>query len=174
MLAAHKVEYVLIGGSALLVHGIGARETYDVDIVPNTATDNLERLGAALRELGARVITAWVADSQELHVEESTLEAQVFIDNPVLHLLTGDGRMDVLLRPSGATGGFDDLAPGARARQRGDLEIAVAAVPDLILMKEAAGRPRDLEDLVLLRAELARLEVGGPRKPKGPAAQWWR
>lgn len=150
VLAAHQVEYVLIGGSALLVHGIGTRETYDLDIVPNGAQQNLERLGAAVRELEAKVVTVWVAESQELHVDESTFEPQVFIDNPILHLLTPDGRMDVLMRPPGAAGGFEDLAPGARARRRGGLEIAVAAIPDLIRMKRAAGRPKDLEDIAAM------------------------
>lgn len=49
----HGVAYVLIGGLAATLHGSTVR-TGDADICPSTARDNLERLAAALAELGAR------------------------------------------------------------------------------------------------------------------------
>lgn len=47
-LDAAKVEYVLVGGYAGVLHGAG-RPTLDIDIVPRWETRNLERLGDLLR-----------------------------------------------------------------------------------------------------------------------------
>ncbi len=55
-LNAHGVRYVLVGGFAAAVHG-SPLPTDDVDIVPARDTDNLDRLGAALTSLGARIRT---------------------------------------------------------------------------------------------------------------------
>jgi hypothetical protein len=152
VLVAHGVDYLLVGGSAVLLYGVGIRETYDLDIVPDPTSANLERLGAALRELDAKVITYWAEVKAELHVDESTFSPEVFAENPYLHLLTRLGRIDVLLHPPGAPGGFDQLAAGAVKARVGQVEVALPAMEDLVRMKEAVGRPKDLEDLVALRA----------------------
>jgi hypothetical protein len=52
VLVDHGVEFV-IGGMAARLHRTG-HATVDIDICPATAGDNLERLAAALRALGAR------------------------------------------------------------------------------------------------------------------------
>ena len=54
VLDAHDVRYVLIGGLAAVLHG-APHVTTDVDVVPEEAKRNLERLSAALEELGARI-----------------------------------------------------------------------------------------------------------------------
>jgi len=41
--ADHRVEYVVIGGIAVVLHG-GLRTTEDLDIVPNPDPANLDRL----------------------------------------------------------------------------------------------------------------------------------
>ena len=60
MLAAlHEagVEFVLVGDMAAILHGdVGV--TVDLDVVPDRAARNLERLAAALRTLGARIRAA--------------------------------------------------------------------------------------------------------------------
>lgn len=53
-LERHGVRYVLIGAAAARVAG-GPVVTEDVDVMPATGRENLERLAAALRELGARL-----------------------------------------------------------------------------------------------------------------------
>jgi hypothetical protein len=50
----HHVDYVLVGGYAAQLYG-ARRPTYDIDITPSTALDNLQRLSRALRELGAGI-----------------------------------------------------------------------------------------------------------------------
>lgn len=41
-LEAHQVDYLLVGGLAARAHG-AQRRTADVDCVPNTTEENLER-----------------------------------------------------------------------------------------------------------------------------------
>jgi hypothetical protein len=48
-----SIEYVVIGGVAVSIHG-AVRATKDLDIVPDPAGSNLDRLAAALRAIGAR------------------------------------------------------------------------------------------------------------------------
>lgn len=152
-LSQRQVEYVLVGGGALIAHGIIGRETFDVDIVPNPEARNLERLGEALRDLDSRVVTLWDHVRQEMHVDESTLEPEVFTTNRILHLLTRAGLVDVLMAPEGAERGFEQLAPEARRLPFAGADVATAGIPDLIRMKEAANRPKDLLDLEHLRAQ---------------------
>jgi hypothetical protein len=54
VLARHRVDFLIIGGIAARLHQTGYA-TVDVDICPSRDVSNLERLAAALRELGARL-----------------------------------------------------------------------------------------------------------------------
>jgi hypothetical protein len=57
VLAANRVEYVVIGGLAVQAHG-HPRTTQDIDPVPEPTDENRARLLAALTELGARAVGA--------------------------------------------------------------------------------------------------------------------
>lgn len=146
-LEAHRVSYVLIGGYALILQGLDSRVTYDLDVVPADDNENLTRLGAALAELDARVITHWDPDRDELHVDVSDFAPHVFLDNPFLHLVTRVGRIDVLMNPAGLDAGYADLSSDADEEIIRGVAVQLASVAELIVMKEAAGRPRDLTDL---------------------------
>lgn len=169
-LNANQVQYVVIGGMALQARGIGDRETFDLDIVPAPDRPNLAQLAQTLASLDTRVITKWVPDAPELHVEEPVFEPEMFERNRILHILTRHGRADVLMEAPGAPGGFAELAPDADEAQIGRARFAVASVAHMIRMKEAVARPKDLEDLVRLRASLAASEVQ-PRAVRPPAAR---
>ncbi len=54
LLEQHGVHYVVVGGLAAIVHG-SARATFDIDLVPDWSTANLERLAAALRAADAQL-----------------------------------------------------------------------------------------------------------------------
>ena len=80
-------------------------------------------------------------------------------------LATDVGSVDLLGTPSG-TGGYDDLARSADVFRLFGHRVLVASVDDLIRMKRAAGRPKDLlavEELGALREELDRRD----RRRKG-------
>ena len=70
---------------------------------------------------------------------------------------TDFGAFDILGTPSG-TDGFDDLAKTAVRVELDGVTVLIASIDDLIRMKRAAGRPKDLlaiEELGALREELA-------------------
>jgi hypothetical protein len=56
-LARHEIDYVIVGGVAAMHHG-ATRRTDDLDICPRWSAENLDRLAAALRELGAELAVA--------------------------------------------------------------------------------------------------------------------
>ncbi|MFN0146111.1 MAG: hypothetical protein ACKVT1_06340, partial [Dehalococcoidia bacterium] len=67
------------------------------------------------------------------------------------NLDTDFGTLDLLFEPAGG-GSYEDLAARAQPTEIGDgLTVMVAALEDLIAMKEAAGRPKDLLVLPILR-----------------------
>jgi hypothetical protein len=140
MLDDHDVEYVVIGGVAVQVHG-HVRMTNDIDLIPSPAPVNLERLADALNDLGARVLNPGS--------EHLTVDAQMLPRVTLWQLATRHGDIDVLHEAPGA-------APFAELRQRallirlGNLDIPIAGRDDLIQMKRARGRPIDLTDVAAL------------------------
>jgi hypothetical protein len=114
VLAEHAVDYVLIGGLAAEAHG-SQRATFDIDIVPDAESANLDRLAAALVELDGRVIHAVLHDGDdvELHVERPAWSGALIRDNPFLHVRTSAGDVDVLLAPDGLPAGTRSCCPAA-------------------------------------------------------------
>ncbi len=131
--------------------------TDDLDVCYHRAPDNLERLAAALGELGARL--RGVAEEVAFILDAKTLER-----GQNLTLDTSAGSLDVLGLPAG-TRGFEELAANAARMDLGDgLSVDVAHIDDLIRMKRAAGRPKDrieLEVLAAVREEREALGLEG-------------
>lgn len=145
----HGVRYVVIGGLAAILHG-APHVTTDVDIVPEEALRNLERLSEVLRELNAKIRVAGEEDGVPFGHDADSL-ARVRIWN----LVTDVGNLDITFQPSG-TYGYEDLRRDAvRMTVRG-VEVPVAALADVIRSKEAAGRQRDRAILPTLRRILER------------------
>jgi hypothetical protein len=69
------------------------------------------------------------------------------------NLATDAGRLDVAFRPSG-TEGYDDLAAGAVAFDVFGARLDVARLEDIVRSKEAAGRARDRQDVLVMREML--------------------
>jgi hypothetical protein len=140
VLDAHKVEYVVIGGIAVQVHG-HVRMTNDVDLIPSPTPQNLNRLAIALEELGARVLNS---GSEHLGID-----AQMLPRATLWQLATPHGDIDVLHDAPGAAP-FPQLRERALLITLGDHPIPIASRDDLIKMKRAAGRPVDLADIAAL------------------------
>jgi hypothetical protein len=140
VLDRHKVDYVLIGGMAVQTHG-HVRMTNDADLIPSPDPDNLERLAAALVELGARVLNPG-------H-EDEPVTAEMLPRATIWQLTTDHGGVDVLHEVPGGRE-FTELRSKALEVRLGSTEIPVAGLDDLIRMKVARGRPVDLEDVAAL------------------------
>jgi hypothetical protein len=146
-LARHGVDYVVIGGVAVQVHG-HRRTTMDLDLVPGPSSNNLGRLASALDELEARPRDATPGEA-EMSVADPERLAIAAIVPP---LSTRHGQLHIVNEPKGARP-FDDLRDAALVVEVEGIEIPIVALDDLIRMKRASGRPADLEDIAALTAE---------------------
>jgi len=151
VLARHGVHHVLIGGFAAVIHG-SPYVTTDVDVVPDPAAANLERLSAALDELHAKVWTDAVPAGVPFDHDAASLAA-----SRTWNLVTDFGRLDVTFEPSG-TRGFADVARDAVHLTILGAEVDVASLADVIRSKEAAGREKDRLVLPVLRRILEETE----------------
>lgn len=149
-LASHDVRYVLIGALAARLQGF-PRVTADADITPLRDPENLENLAAALRSLEARVFTEGEPAGLRFDCSARTLDRA-----DLWNLTTSAGRLDVAFTPSG-TKGYPDLVENAIPFEVFGSTIHVASLADIIRSKEAAGRPQDLQDVVILREMLGKI-----------------
>ena len=134
-LARRRVDVVVIGGIAAILYG-SSRLTTDLDIAFAPERGNLEALGRALGDLEASL--RGVADDVPFVADSDTLRR---VD--VLTLDTTEGPLDLLRAPSGAPS-YKILRRRAERFDLGGFEVLTASLEDLIAMKRAAGRPKDL------------------------------
>lgn len=144
-LSRHRVKFVLIGALAARLHGF-PRLTADADITPANDKRNLERLAAALQELDAKVYTESVPEGLAFDRSAAALgRARMW------NLVTTAGRLDIAFLPAG-TDGYEDLAKGAEKFEAFGVRFLAASLDDIIRSKEATGRVKDEEDVLILRA----------------------
>jgi len=141
-LAARGVDFVVIGAVAARLFG-ATRITEDLDICFSTAKPNLAALGEVMVGLNARL--KGIDENLPFVPDERTLSRV-----QLLTLATDHGELDVLTRPSGAPP-YEELKRRSKLVDIGSTAVHVAALEDLIAMKEAAGRDKDLLDLQELR-----------------------
>lgn len=148
-LADQEVAYVLIGALGARLYGF-PRLTADMDITPDRAAENLDRLALALRQLNARVYTESVPEGLRFDCSAKALARA-----DMWNLVTDAGRLDVAFLPAG-TEGFEDLSRSSVAFETFGETIQVASLADLIRTKTAADRPQDRQDVPVLLALLSR------------------
>ncbi len=150
LLGRHGVRYVLIGGIAAVTHG-SPLITQDIDLCYARDDDNLARLAAALVEVRATLRDA--DPGLPFRLDATTIKR-----GDSFTFATDLGPIDILATPAG-TSGYDDLSRTADAYELFGQRVLVASIDDLIRMKRAAGRTKDLlavEELSALREETDR------------------
>jgi hypothetical protein len=142
-LVEHGVDFLLVGGLAVIIHG-NPRATFDVDILPSPDAANMARLAGALAAL------------QAVATDDRARELPLSLDHPEslaagnYFLVTRGGALDLVNGPR------PDLKR-YRALSERAVEVEIAGVPvraigraDLIAMKSEAGRDKDLRDIAAL------------------------
>jgi hypothetical protein len=142
-LERRRVAFVVIGSFARVVQG--AEETAEgVDVAPSLREDNLERLAAALDDLGVK----------------QSVSGELLAREPVVALETEHGELKLVGLPAGTRRGYDDLRRAAGREPIGKgLRPAVASLGDLARMLAALGRDQDAPRLQALR-RLVELDRG--------------
>lgn len=146
LLNRHNVEYLVIGGVAVIAHGY-PRSTGDVDFWYRPTIENYHNLIAAFKELG---------------VDISDLENNVFdpktsfIRIPALGIKT-----EFLPQIQGVTK-FEDAYKRAKIFNLEGISIAIIGYHDLIKNKKETNPPKDLGDIDEL--EKRRKSFGIPEK----------
>jgi predicted nucleotidyltransferase len=147
-------RYVLVGGLAVVLHG-HLRATGDVDLIVDLEDREVEKTLKGLEEAGfqpyvpvpAREFAdpdkraAWVRDKQmlvfSLRPEAGVPVVDLFLEHPIP---------------------FDQLwARSDLATLRG-VQVRIASIDDLVLLKRIAGRPEDLADIEAL-TEIKRIRA---------------
>lgn len=146
-----NVRYLVVGGVAVVLHG-HPRFTADLDLVVALDTKNVRAAMEALGRLDYR--------------PRAPVTAEQFADRETRQLWVKDKGMTVfsLWSPAHPATEIDVFAeepfsfPEALSRavraDLGDAQVMVASIPDLIALKRAAGRPKDLEDIRALESLL--------------------
>lgn len=135
-LQKHRVEYVVIGGVAAILHGV-PRVTLDLDILIEATDDNAIALLTAFLDAG--LMTA------ELTTAEALLRHEITIFKDKV-------RIDVQTATPG-------IEYGEVKKRRVEMtyqgqSFYILNIADLIASKKAAGRPQDLEDVKILELKL--------------------
>jgi len=130
LLNAHHVEYLLIGGFAVAMHGY-PRATADMDVWVARRRSNGERIVACLREFG---------------FDTPNLTPELF-DEPDRIIRMGEAplRIEILTSIDGVS--FDDCAQRAETQSVDGTPVPVISLADLKTNKRASGRAKDIDDL---------------------------
>lgn len=145
VLSEHAVDFIVIGGFAVIAHGY-VRATKDVDIVPDPDVENLGRLASALSSLDAKVRGMEEFDDAEL--PQPDRDGLALGGNFVLD--TERGRLDIL-QVVDPDLGYSELLRNAVPVEVLGHPIRVCGFADLVAMKTAADRDEDRLDLKRLR-----------------------
>jgi predicted nucleotidyltransferase len=154
VLAAHSVDFVVIGGIAVQAHGY-IRWTKDLDVIVRPTTLNFSRLSEAFQELEAELRGAGTLKLADPHQLRRA---------PLVPVMTMAGPLDVvnIEHVGGPPRSYDELRRSALVIELSGSEVAVAGLSDLIRMKRAAGREHDLADIeALTRRPEDRPDGGG-------------
>jgi predicted nucleotidyltransferase len=131
-LNARNVEFIIIGATAFPIHGY-ARATLDIDIFIRPEPEKAGRTLDALRDFGYDTAEVTVEDllTRKVLIRQYLVETDI---HPFVPGITFDHV-------------WENWIPGTFGKEK----VYYASLDDLIVMKESAGRPKDLEDLKVLR-----------------------
>ena len=142
-LQAAGAEFIVVGGAAATAHG-SARLTLDLDIVYRRTPANLHRLVESLTPLHPYLRGA--PPGLPFRLDEQTLQRGLNFT-----LTTDAGAIDLLGEIAGG-GSYDALLPASETISLFGIECRCLSLQQLITVKRAAGRLKDLEAVAELEA----------------------
>jgi len=128
----HNVRYVVIGAYAFPLYGY-SRVTIDFDIFIEPRRENVERTLKALAGFGYDIADVTMDDM----LTKKILIRQYALETDIHPFVTGIS--------------FEQVWKNKKKGEIDGIETHFASLDDLIIMKEAAGREKDIQDLKVLR-----------------------
>lgn len=139
LLRAHNVQYVVVGGEAVIFHGY-PRFTGDIDFFFGDSEQNIQAMFALLQEF-------WSGKIPGIETAEELAEPGV-----VVQFGRPPNRIDLLNRIDGVS--FDEAwKRRIELRVTGinqEIPLFMLDLQSLLRNKRASGRPKDLDDLRVL------------------------
>ncbi len=130
LLIKHNVEYLIVGGYAVGIHG-HPRYTGDLDIWLHNTTENAEKIVVCINEFGF--------SSFGLKKEDFTKDGNVIqLGYPPL-------RIDLLTEIDGMT--FTECYANRKEVEIDDIKVNFIGYWDLLKNKKISGRFKDLDDI---------------------------
>lgn len=131
----NNVRYLLVGGYAVMFHG-HARNTGDMDIWVDCSPDNYHSLKKAFKEFGMPMFDM----TEERFLQKENFDVFRFGRKPVaIDIMTKMANLD-----------FAECYKKAQLFEDDGLVLKVVHINNLITAKKAAGRRKDLDDLLHL------------------------
>lgn len=134
-----RLSYVLVGGAALVIHGL-PRSTLDIDIYVPAKEEALNKLFK-------------IADSLGLKTKQKNILAishlpNLFVDQWICFSYEGQDILDIFLASEKE---FNKLYANSEQRKDSTATIRIASLKDIELMKKESARLIDLADLKLIK-----------------------
>jgi hypothetical protein len=147
-LERHHVRYLLVGGLAMNLHGV-PRMTMDVDIMVALDGANLEHFIRLAGELGlSPTLPITLEELGDAAKRASWVNERHMVAFSLRGPENSAPTVDVLI---GADLPFDDAYGRRLMREVAGIPVSLAAVVDMIALKEQAGRAQDLADIEHLK-----------------------
>lgn len=131
----YKVEYIIIGGYAAVIHG-SDRLTSDIDFVYKRTKENIKKIVLALKMYSPYLRGA--PEGLPFKFDEITLESGLNFT-----LKTDLGYIDLLAEVPG--GNYESILHDTIIVEVYDNKVKFVNLKKLIELKKASGRPKDLE-----------------------------
>jgi hypothetical protein len=160
-LAQAQVEFIVVGGMSAVLQGAPI-VTIDLDICYRRTPENIARLADVLSIYKPR-LRGFPPDLPY------TFDARAIMLGSNFTLEIGDESFDILGVMSGI-GGYEDAIGQAQDIPFGSVTLKVLSLSQLIITKEAAGRPKDLAVIPTLRATLEMQQGGKQGNVPGDAS----
>lgn len=133
LLEKYKVDYLLIGGYAVILHGYG-RSTGDLDLWINQTSENYQKLKLVYTEFGAPIFSFEEFENNKFDVWSIGVEPR---------------KIEILTKVSGLQ--FVESSKNCEWLDLEKFKVPYIDLEDLIKNKTATGRYKDLADIEQLK-----------------------
>ena len=143
-LNAERVKYLVFGGIAVVLYGVG-RLTWDVDIVLKLTATNVDRLTKALKKIGFQPrVPAPPSGLADPSLRRKWIREKRMQVYPFREQRSPSRIVDVMIKP---LKDFESLYDRRTLMKVRGVSIPLIPVDALLRLKKAAGRPQDLQDI---------------------------